>query len=160
MIRYERRSDMGQALVEMLLVIPLLCLMIIGIVQIALLFQAENAFEKSCADASRKYAAHLLQTPSDITIDIWNNLGSYQNYFQKQSLNLSNQAPNSTIVDTFMNNVGPLGPLLSRIKSYLINYSEQNWTITINCQPSSMTTLLFPSGIQFKSQLSFLRYPS
>jgi Flp pilus assembly protein TadG len=156
----QRLKSSGQALVETLLVIPLLLLLTAGAIQFALLFQAHSAFEKACGEAARQYAANLLKNPSAITDAVWNDMGSYQSYFKKQSLNISTQAPQATIADTFLNGLGSLGPWAAKAKSYLINYTGQTWTVTINCAPPSLAAVLFPAGIPFQCQLTVLKYPS
>jgi Flp pilus assembly protein TadG len=150
----------GQALIEMLLVIPLLFLLTAGAIQFTMLFQARSAFDKACGEAARQYAANKLKDSSSITNAIWNDMGFYQSYFNKQSLDISTQVPQATIADTFFNAIDVLGPLASKIKSYLINYAGQSWTITIYCTPPSLITVIFPNGIPFQSQLTVLKYPN
>lgn len=150
----------GQALVEMLLVIPLLFLLTAGAIQFAILFQACSAFDKACGEAARQYAANQLIDSSAITEAIWNDMGFYQSYFNKQSLSISAQAPQTTIADIFSNSVDAFGPLATKIKSYLINYTGQTWIVTIYCTPPSSVAVIFPNGIPFQSQLTILKYPN
>jgi Flp pilus assembly protein TadG len=150
----------GQALVEMLLVIPLLFLLTAGAIQFTMLFQARNAFDKACGEAARQYAANQLKDSSAITDAIWNDMGFYQSYFNKQSLSISTQAPQTTIANTFFNAIDSLGPLAEKIKSYLINYTGQAWTVTIYCTTPSLVAVIFPDGIPFQSQLTVLKYPN
>jgi Flp pilus assembly protein TadG len=150
----------GQALVEMLLAIPLLFLLTAGAIQFTILFQARSAFEKACGEAARQYAANRLKDSAAITDAVWKDMGPYQSYFRKQSLRISTQAPQAAIADTFFNAIGSLGPWASKVKSYLINYTGQSWTVTVNCVPPSLVAVLFPDGIPFQSQLTVLKYPS
>jgi Flp pilus assembly protein TadG len=150
----------GQALVEMLLVIPLLFLLTASAIQFTMLFQARNAFDKACGEAARQYAANQLNDSSAITDAIWKDIGFYQSYFNKQSLSISTQAPQTTIANTFFNAIDSLGPLAAKIKSYLINYTGQAWTVTIYCTPPSLAAVIFPNGIPFQSQLTVLKYPN
>lgn len=155
-----RPSKTGQALVEMLLVIPLLCLLTAGAIQFTILFQARSAFDKACGDTARKYAANLLNDPAAITSEIWKNLGPYQTHFQEQSLNINTQAPKPSAVDVIFNSLDNLGPFATSVKSYFINYTGQSWTVTINCAPPSFMALLFPNGVPFQNKLTVLKYPN
>jgi len=150
----------GQALVEMLLVTPLLFLLTAGAIQFTVLFQARSAFDKACGEAARQYAANQLKDSSAITDAVWNDMGFYRSYFDKQSLNISTQTPQASIADTFFNAIDTLGPLASEIKSYLINYTGQTWIVTICCTPPSLVAVIFPDGIPFQSQLTVLKYPN
>ena len=162
MTRFKTSNPSGQALVEMLLAIPLLFLLTAGAIQFNILFQARCAFDKACGEAARQYAANLLNDAPSITNAIWNDLGPYQSYFNKQSLNLASQTSQTTIADTALNSLSALGfaPIVSKFKSYVINYSGQSWSITIFCTPPSLVAVIFPDGIQFQSQLSLIKYPS
>jgi len=160
MARKKYLKTTGQALIEMLLVIPLLFLLTASALQFTMLFQARNAFDKACGEAARQYAANQLKDSSSITSTIWNDMGFYQSYFDKESLNISTQVPQTTIADTFFNAIDVLGPLVSKIKSYLINYTGQSWIVTIHCTPPSLIAVLFPNGIPFQSQLTVLKYPN
>jgi Flp pilus assembly protein TadG len=153
-------NQTGQALVEMLLVIPMLFLLTAGAIQFTMLFQARNAFDKACGEAARQYAANQLKDSSAITDTIWKDMGFYQSYFNKQSLSISTQAPKATIANTFFNAIDGLGPLAAKIKSYLINYTGHAWTVTICCRPPSLVAVIFPVGIPFQSQLTILKYPN
>ncbi|HTA76426.1 MAG TPA: TadE/TadG family type IV pilus assembly protein [bacterium] len=154
-----KKNNKGQALTEMMIAIPLLFLLTAGTVQFAILFQARCAFDKACGEAARQYAAGRINDQTAITNILWQDLGAYQNYFSQQSLTLSTQSPQTTMADTFLNHLSFLGAFTSQIKSYIFNYAGQNWTFTISCTPSFMT-IIFPSGIQFHSQISFIKYPS
>ncbi len=160
MINKKSSKSTGQALVEMLLVIPLLFLLTAGAIQFTILFQARSAFDKACGEAARQYAANQLKDSSAITDAVWNDMGFYQSYFNKQSLNISTQAPQTTIGDTFFNAIDALGPLATKIKAYLINYTGQTWIVTIYCTPPSLVAVIFPNGIPFQSQLTLLKYPN
>jgi Flp pilus assembly protein TadG len=153
-------NSTGQAFVEMLLVIPLLFLLTASTVQFTILFQARSAFDKACGEAARQYAANQLEDSSAIMNCVWNDMGFYQSYFNKQSLNISTQAPQTTIADTFFNAINSLGPLAYKIKSHLINYTGQTWVVTISCAPPPFIAVVFPNGIPFQSQLTVLKYPS
>ncbi len=155
-----RSKQTGQALVEMLLVIPLLFLITAGAIQFTMLFQARNAFDKACGEAARQYAANQVKDSSAIAEAIWKDMGFYQSYFNQQSLSISVQAPQATIANTFLNAIGSLGPLAAKIKSYLINYTGQSWTVTIYCTPPSLITIIFPNGISFQNKLTILKYPN
>jgi|SRR5665213_47591 len=160
MVHKKLLKPTGQALVEMLLVIPLLFLLAAGAIQFTILFQARSAFDKACGEAARQYAANQLKDSSAITDSIWNDMGFYQSYFNKQSLNISTQAPQASIADTFFNALDALGPLATEIKSYLISYTGQTWIVTICCTSPSLVAVIFPSGIPFQSQLTVLKYPN
>lgn len=160
MVPKNRSNPTGQALVEMLLVIPLLFLLTAGAMQFTVLFQARSAFDKACGEAARQYAANQLKDSSAIADAIWNDMGFYQSYFNKQSLNISTQAPQANIADTFFNAIDALGPLAAEIKSFLINYTGQTWVVTIYCMPPSLVAVVFPRGIPFQNQLTVLKYPT
>jgi hypothetical protein len=152
----------GQALIETLLSIPLLFLLAASAIQFTILFQARCAFDKACGEAARQYAANLLKDTPSITAAIWNDLGPYQLYFNQQSLNITTQISQTTIEDTVSNSLGNLGfpSIVSKFKSYVINYGGQSWSVTISCTPPSLVAVIFPNGIQFQSQLSLIKYPS
>ena len=161
MARFNKKIKLsGQALVEMVLVLPLLFLLIAGAIQFTILFQARTAFDKACGEAARQYSAGKLTNSLFITNAIWNDMGSFQSYFVKSSLNIVTQTPEASIADTFFNSFDALGPWAQKVKSYFINYTGQTWTITINCIPPSLVAIMFPAGIPFQCQLTVLKYPS
>jgi len=160
----------GQTLTEMLIAIPLLFLLAAGAVQFAILFQARNAFDKACGEAARQYAANRITDSTSLTLVLWQDLGSYQSFFNQGSLALSTHPPQTTIVDTivkgadtfmgtFVGSVSFFCPAASKLLPPYINYTGQSWTVTVNCTPPPLVAVIFPNGIQFKSQLTVLKYP-
>ncbi len=160
MILFKRPQEKGQALTEMILVIPLLVLMLAGIIQLIILFQARIAFEKTCGDVAREYDAGLVSNPDAINQDIWDKLGVYQKYFKRDSLTLNTEPPQPTLVDSLTQKIDSFGPWAAKLRSYLINYEGQTWTISINCQPPFLPAFVLPNGIGFQTQLTALRYPA
>ena len=148
----------GQALTEMLLVIPMLFLMTAGMVQFAFLFMAKTSFEHACGQAARDYAGQKID-PTIFSDDIWRNLGTEQRFFNKETL-LAVPSPTSSLVaQTFLGNIDILGPLISKIKSSLLNYSGKKWTVVIFFKSAPFFGVVFPAGIPFQTELAILKYP-
>jgi len=153
-----RFSQKGQALTEMLLVIPILCLMAAGLIQFTQLFLAKNAFEQACGLAARDYAASEIDDTQFIE-DAWDNLGDAQRYFIPGTLLTVPSPGSSSTANLLTNNLGALGSLFSKIKSVLVNYSGQKWLIRIQFRAPIFFGTLFPGGLTFQTQLAVLKYP-
>ncbi len=153
------QSEKGQALTEMLIVIPLLFLMVAGMTQFSILFLARSAFEQSCGQAARKYAAGRLNNSNSFSDEVWANLENYQSYFRRETLVVVPAPTQSLVANSFLNNTGFLGPLISKIKSSLFNYSGQKWIVTIRYNSIPLFGTLFPAGIPFQTELAVLKYP-
>jgi Flp pilus assembly protein TadG len=172
MIRLKKTfNPSGQALTEMLLVIPLLFLLAAGAVQFTILFQARNAFDQACGETAREYSANQLKDSTSITKAIWNNLGLYQSFFREQSLELTTRDSNPTLLGTiiksadkfigrFVSAVTFFSPYAGSLTPPYINYTGQSWIVTINCTPPSLVAVLFPSGVPLQAQLTVLKYPN
>jgi hypothetical protein len=148
----------GQALAEMVLVIPILCLMAAGLIQFSQMFLAKNAFEQACGLAARDYAASEIDD-TQFTIDAWENLGSDQKYFIAGSLQALPLTPSPSFLGHFTQNLPVLGPLYSKLKTIVSNYCEKKWVATIQYKGVPIFASLFPLGIRFQTQLAVMKYP-
>jgi hypothetical protein len=149
----------GQALIETVLVLPLLLLLLAGVIQLTILIQARIAFDKTCGDVAREYNAGLVSQKNEIGPEIWKNLGTYQKYFDQSSLTFTTQTPQPTAIDSLLHLLDNLGPWGTAVRAHFTNYGGQTWTININCMPPYTITLLFPHGIPLQTKLTILRYP-
>jgi hypothetical protein len=154
------KRSRGQALTEMILVVPLLALMLAGTIQLTLLFQAQITFDKVCGDVAREYAAGLINDPSSFGAELWLRLGSYQGSFDKNSISIDCQAPTPTLTDAILQKIDAAGPIAAEVRSYLVNYGGHTWTAHINYIPLFYPSFVFPNGIKFQSQITLLRYPA
>ncbi len=150
----------GQALTEMVLVIPLLTLMLAGVIQLTLLFQARVVFDKACGDVAREYAAGTVNDSNAFSDEFWVRLGPYQKYFIRNSLSVGTQNPKPSLIDTIVQKIDSAGPIAQKLKGFVINYGGKAWTITINYSLPFSPTFILPNGISFQNQVTVLRYPA
>lgn len=148
----------GQSLTEIILVIPILCLMATGLIQFTQLFLAKNAFEQACGLAARDYAASEIDD-TEFNKDAWENLGDSQRYFVPGSLSAATVPGSSSVANLLTNNLGVLGPLLSKIKSVFVNYTGKKWSVSVQFKGPPFFGVLFPGGLTFQTQLGVLKYP-
>ncbi len=148
----------GQALTEMILVIPLLCLMAAGLIQFSQLFLAQNAFDQACGLAARDFAASEIDDTL-FSQDAWENLGPDQKYFIPSSIVSVPLSGSSSTSNLLINNLNVLGPLFSKLKSVFVNYSGEKRLVTIQFKGPAFFGLIFPTGITFQTQLAVLKYP-
>ncbi len=151
-------SQMAQALTEMILVIPMLCLMGAGLIQFTQIFLAKNAFDQACGLAARDYAASEIDDTQFIQ-DAWENLGEDQRYFIPGSLQTESFTANPSFIDLLTKNFSVLGPVFSKLKSVVSNYSGKNWRVSIQFKGPPFFGVLFPGGLTFQTQLAVLKYP-
>jgi len=145
-------------MIEMLIVIPILCMMAAGVAQFAILFQAQSSFEHACGLAARYYAAGELD-PNGFAEEVWDDLGSDQKYFTPGSI-LAVPIPTQSIASSgWLDRLNLLGPLVSKIKQFTVNYTGQKWFVTIHYHSAPFFGLLFPGGLVLKTQLAVLKYP-
>jgi hypothetical protein len=147
---------------EMLLSIPILFLFIAGMVQFAFLFLAKTQFEHACGEAAREYSAGLIG-PDRLKNEIWENLGSYQSYFDQNDIKVLAGTPSSPI-EQLMSRLGgfltPLTHVLRRIGvDSPFSYGGYKWKITARCEITPLFEPLFRQGVVFDTQLAVLRYP-
>jgi hypothetical protein len=148
----------GQALTEMILVVPILCLMAAGLIQFTQLFLAKNAFEQACGLAARDYAAAEIDD-TQFSEDAWDSLGENQRYFIPGTLLAVPLSGSSSVANLLTNNLGVLGSLFSKLKSIFINYSSKKWSVTVQFKGPPFFGLLFPGGLTFQTQLAITKYP-
>jgi hypothetical protein len=157
-----KTASRGQAMVEMVLSTPLLFLMIAGMVQFTLLFLAKVQFEHACGVAARQYASGIVNNDS-MQNEIWNNLGGYQIYFEKNSIQLVSERPSSpagNFVSRFGRWISPLSRILRNIGvDTPFSYGGFKWQVTARCKIFSSFGVLFGRGITFKTQLAVIRFP-
>jgi len=155
-----RRNFSGQAVVEMVLALPLLLLMAAGIAQFSQLFLARVQFEHACGEAAREYAAGSIAS-SSFAREVWNNLGPYRSRFDLDSIQVSLDPPVA-----FPSQSGNSIPGLSMFTSAAhvafgkaLDYEKGKWWVTANCRAIPFFGLLFKDGVPFKTQLAVLRHP-
>jgi hypothetical protein len=157
-----KKASRGQAMVEMILSIPLLFLMIAGMIQFTLLFLAKVQFEHACGVAARQYASGIASDAS-MKNEIWNNLGGYQVYFDKYSIQLVSEKPSSPIgnfISRFGRWLSPFTRILRNIGADTpFSYGGFKWQVTAKCKMFSSFGVLFGRGITFRTQLAVIRYP-
>ena len=145
-------------MVEILMAFPVLCLLGAGAIQFAVLFQARASFEHACGIAGRYYAGGQLD-PNAFSQEVWNDLGPDQKYFTPGTV-LAVPIPTQSIVASgFLNRLGLLGPLVSKIKAFTVNYTGQKWFVSIHFRSMPFFGILFPAGLIFTTQLAVLKYP-
>jgi len=152
-------NQRGQAMAELLLSFSLLLLLAAGMVQFTLLFSAKTSFEQACGQAARHFAAGQMQT-ADFAQDVWVSLGSNQRFFDQTTLQVSPSATSSLVGQSFLDNTGPLGPFIAKVKSVLLNYSGQKWVIRIEYKAAPILSGIFSKGIPFQTELAVLKYPA
>jgi len=157
---FDLKKSKGQALAEMIIVIPLLMIMLVGVVQLTALFQARIAFEKISGDVAREYAAKTINDSSAFAQEFWTRLGPYQSLFVQSSISVASQPPQPSAIDSLLDAFDTLGPIAAQIKSYFINYEGQTWSVSINCVPPFFPLSVLPNGIQFQTTVTLLRYPA
>jgi Flp pilus assembly protein TadG len=147
------KTEKGQALTEMVIALPALCLFAAGIIQFAILFLSYVQFEHACGEAARQYAAGMINKDS-IEIKIEDNLGHFRNFFDLYSLTATIQPPQSTpdsVLNDFRN-------IVSKIP-FGLTYDGYEWSVDINCRPPFFFALIFPGGIPFHTVMQVYRYP-
>ncbi len=147
------KTEKGQALIEMLIALPLLCLFSAGIIQFAILFLSYVQFEHACGEAARQYAAGIIGKDS-LEPEIENNLGYFRGYFDLYSLTATIQQPQSA-PDRVLNNVRNI---VSKIPGGL-TYDGYEWSVNINCRPPFFFAAIFTGGIPFHTVMQVYRYP-
>lgn len=153
------RNERGQAIVEMLLSFSLLLLLAAGMVQFTLLFSAKTSFEQACGQAARHFAAGQMQS-DDLAQDVWASLGPNQRLFDQSTLQVSPSATSSLVGQSFLDNTGPLGPFIAKVKSALLNYSGQKWVVRIDYKAAPILSGIFSKGIPFQTEFAVLKYPA
>ncbi len=152
-----RRTPQGQALVEMVLVLPLLLLLAAGFFQFTQLFLARIQFEHSCGVVAREWAAGL-RGDSTLADGIWASLGPQQHLFQRASLAVERGSPRSTVGEAPRNLAG-MEKLAVWTKNHVFDYGGSPWTVHIRCLPVPLFSRLFNQGILFTAHLGVLRHP-
>ncbi len=156
------KNSQGQALTEMVLVIPLLSLLAFGLIQFAVFFSAKSAFEYACGQMARQYACGRVSKTSDLSGSIWNALGSYQRFFDPSSLRVSASPFSSQLAAPFLsiaNAMPGAGLLTSTLGDGFLNYSGQTWIVTLQYNGLPFSHLFLSRGVQLQTQLAVLKYP-
>lgn len=150
------RDHRGQALNEMLIVIPLLMILATGLSQLTIMVQEKIEFENACGRAARQFALGQFSS-SDIGNTVWVDLGPAQKYFEKDSINIYTQQPKTLFGGDLQAKFGFLGGLA---KDGLVNYGGADWTIAIRYRAIPLLGALFPNGVLFQTHLAVLRHPA
>jgi len=152
-IKKNSQSQKGQAMIEAVLAIPILFLFAAGIILFTILFTSRVQFEHSFGEAARQYAAGLIDKDS-LGPKIHENLGSFQRYFDNNSLTVTTQTPRSmasSALDQTRNAIHFI-PLT-------LNYDGYEWAVDIKCTPPFFFATFFPAGIPFHTVMQVYRYP-
>ena len=145
----------GHAMTEMLLCLPLLMFLAAGMVQFSILFIAKNTFEHACGESARSFALHEISS-EDFINSLWDNLSSFQPFFQKSSIQiLENTA--DPFVDRDTNE--KIGTLQQFVTGTILDYGGKEWQVSINCKVTPFFKILFPNGVFFTTRLAVLRHP-
>jgi len=147
----------GQALVEMIVAIPLLFLLAAGMIQFTLLFLAYVQFEHACGEAARQYAAGVISKGS-LRPQITRELGTYSRYFDIDSLSVTVAVPGTSTASNAEKTRNAMGniPMVHRGS----NYDGAKWKVRARFRPPFFFKLIFPDGVPFSATLQVYRYPS
>lgn len=146
----------GQALSEMLIVIPLLLILAASLAQLTILIREKIKFENACGLAARQYALGQF-SQGEISSAVWADLGNEQRYFDKGSISISTQEPKTLFGGDLQSRLGFLGSVM---KEGLFNYGGGDWTITIRYRSFPLLGALLPNGFLFQTRLAVLRHPA
>ena len=152
-------------MVEMVLAITITFLMLAGVIQLSILFEARVQFDHACGEAARQYDTRSINTDEEFQTEIWDNLGYFKQFFDKSSIQVTAEEPTDALSSWMATNQKGLGflddifSMAGKAKNLIFNYSGRKWTVTINCNPPVFFALLFPNGVPFQTQLAVLRYP-
>jgi hypothetical protein len=124
-----------------------------GIIQFAILFLSHVQFEHACGEAARQYVAGLADENS-LDKRIFENLGRFQSFFDKNSLSVSIQEPRSTAAAILDKTISAI-----RFIPFIIQYQGHEWSVNIRCRPPFFTKILFPDGIPLHTVMQVYRYP-
>jgi hypothetical protein len=152
----KKLTSSAQATSEMIIAVPLLLLLAAGAIQFSLIFQAKVQFDHACGEAARQYAAGLLRTDYAFKSVIWANLNPRQNYFIRDSIDVS-VAKTSAYRDKLLSGSGQF---LKPVTKSVMDYDGEKWTVIIRSNPPPFFGLIFPKGVPFSSTLAVLRHPS
>jgi Flp pilus assembly protein TadG len=158
------QKSRGQAMVEMILVLPILFLLAAGIIQFSQLFLAYVQFEHACGEAAREYAGGMIDNDT-FSEEIWNNLGAYQPLFDPAFIQVRVEEPTSPLGSWISNNGGMMDDLTRFTKAAhipagsIFDYEGQKWNVTSSCKVTPFFGVLFENSITFKTQLAVLRHP-
>jgi hypothetical protein len=147
-----KKQPEGQAMTEMIIVIPILSLLMAGIIQFAILFLSYVQFEHACGESARQYAAGMIDENSLNNV-IFDNLGHFKIYFDEDSLTVTRQEPKSTagaVLDETMAAI--------RFIPFVTNYEGYEWSINIRCKPPFFARILFPDGLPLHTVMQVYRY--
>src|SRR5258708_14934152 len=148
----DSRKPNGQAMSEMVIAIPVLFLFMAGIIQFSILFLSYVQFEHACGESARQYAAGIMDENS-LGDKIYENLGRFQNFFDKSTLFVSIQEPRSTAGEVLDKTRDAI-----RFIPFTINYEGHEWSIHIRCKPPFFSKVLFPNGIPLPTAMQVYRY--
>ncbi len=144
----------GQALVEIILALPILLLFVAGISQLAVTFLCYVQFEHACGEAARQYAAGTINKDA-LGSRIANNLGNLSGYFDIGSLDIRIQTPSNNAekaLDKVRHSISYF--------PFVPHYEGYEWSISIKVHPPFLFKLIFPNGITFRTVMQVYRYPT
>ncbi|HVM32206.1 MAG TPA: TadE family protein [bacterium] len=159
------RDEKGQAMSELILVLPLLTGLILGLMQMAVFLSARCAFEYACGQAARQYAGGFLSDPTTAGLSnaLWAGLGTYQRFFDPGSFQITPVPATSEILAPFQKTAGllpgPLGSFLNQSAGRLLNYGGQWWVLRIRFKGLPLASWLLPQGVWVETQMCVLKYP-
>jgi hypothetical protein len=162
----KNRSN-GQALTEMVLVIPILFLMAASIFQFSIFLSAKTYLEQACEQTARLYASGAFsrnEGPGQIANQIWFALGSGQRFFNETSIVVIDSPTSTLLSNSFLpaiNNIPPpVGPLIASSTANLLSYTGKKWIINAQFHALPIFRVLFPVGLPMTTQMAVLKYPA
>jgi hypothetical protein len=150
--------DDGQAMAEMLLVVPLLFLMAAGLIQFTQLFLARVAFENACGRAMREWCADHAAGVS-VEQSIWVTLGEDRRFFIPGSIRVETRM--IVAHDAALLSIGgnTFQLLTGWVRGLVLDYEGARWTVHARCLPTPLLSRIFRDGIPCTTRLAAMRYP-
>lgn len=150
---FQRWSASGQALVELLLVLPLLLLFAAGAVQFPRLLLDRLRFEEEVRETVRRYAAGVLPE-KDFARFLEDRLRGRIVPRSLRVIRHSRRTPSST--PSFPEK----GPLREIGEPLSIGVGGGAWTFHAAFRPPALFGRLFPGGVPFECRAAALRHPA
>jgi hypothetical protein len=158
------KKTRGQALAEIVLVIPILFLMAAGLSQFWIFFTAKAYLEQACGQTARLYAAGALNGNDHLADQIWLALGPGRRFFSPSNIDVTGTSTSTMLSNSFLpaiNNIPPpIGPLIAKATGSLLNYTGQKWIIRARFDALPLFRVLFPAGLSVTTQMAVLKYPA
>lgn len=150
-----RPQEHGQAMPELLLILPLLLLLAAATAQFTVLFLTQIRFEQACHQAARRYAAGLTGRAGMDRV-ILERMGPYRRFLREDSVlvrpsGLSTPSPGD---------LGDAAAAFLRLPPrLLLDQGGGPWTAQAVTNPPFLFHPLFREGIPFRTRFYILRHP-